>query len=195
MDIQKLGSRTAEQKAKHAAYMRRYTAANSEKINAQKRIRYYQNHERSLETARRQRAKPSRQAYMKAFRKMHYARTRKEDLAKNKIWRENNKHRVLVTVKKWQSENYERHLMNQRRSCQRRRARKNGNFTWRYPGDFEQILKKFNYSCAYCRKQKIKLTEDHQIPISWGGHDAPWNIVPACCSCNARKHARFWELS
>ena len=147
MGTQNLISRTAEQKAKHAAYMRRYLAANSEKINAQRRERYYKNYERSLETARKQRANPAHQAYMKTFRKKHYRLTREQDLSNNRKWREKNKQRVLANVKKWQEKNWERHLFNQRRSGQRRRARKNGNFTWRFPSDFEKILeRKINIS-------------------------------------------------
>ena len=75
-----------------------------------------------------------------------------------------------------------------------RRARKRGIFTLRKPGDFAEILLRFGNACAYCKKDNKKLEEDHQIPISWGGDDALWNIVPACKPCNRSKGARFWGI-
>ncbi len=160
-----------------------------------KRKRYYDNHDKALANAAKQRALPSRQAYMIAFRKKHYALTREADLAKNKKWRLKNKERVLKNVKAWQAKNWDRHLENQRRCGHRRRARKLGVFTYRYPGDFDELIKRFNGRCAYCKKvSSKKLTQDHIIPLSWGGHDAPWNIAPACQGCNSKKHAKFWGL-
>lgn len=40
--------------------------------------------------------------------------------------------------------------------------------------------------CFYCGKDAT--STDHVIPRSWGGTDEPENLVPACKSCNCRKH-------
>lgn len=48
------------------------------------------------------------------------------------------------------------------------------------------ILKKFNYSCAYCGKRNT-LEMDHVVPISKGGAHTVNNVVPACRKCNASK--------
>lgn len=50
----------------------------------------------------------------------------------------------------------------------------------------------FGWRCAYCTQPLTDktLTKDHSIPLSKNGTDWPANLVPACRSCNSRKHAR-----
>lgn len=52
------------------------------------------------------------------------------------------------------------------------------------------IQKRFDYRCAYCGKLGSKLTRDHVVPLSKGGDHTALNIVPACISCNCKKHDR-----
>jgi 5-methylcytosine-specific restriction endonuclease McrA len=40
-------------------------------------------------------------------------------------------------------------------------------------------------SCLYCGKKGG--TVDHVVPLALGGAHAPWNLVPACLSCNSSK--------
>lgn len=55
-------------------------------------------------------------------------------------------------------------------------------------GDWRSLLEQFGRRCAYCLTAEAT-TMDHVIPLSTGGaHDID-NIVPACRSCNSRKHA------
>lgn len=63
--------------------------------------------------------------------------------------------------------------------------------------DWTLIKRNFSQLCAYCNKAK-PLTRDHYIPMSSGGAHAPWNVVPACKSCNSSKHSKhgptwIWE--
>lgn len=56
------------------------------------------------------------------------------------------------------------------------------------------ILKKYNYKCAYCGTEfdeNILPEKDHIIPISKGGNNTKENIVPACRSCNAKKGSKI----
>lgn len=53
-----------------------------------------------------------------------------------------------------------------------------------------EILKDYDYKCAYCGIEFDKNTlpeRDHIIPISKDGDNTKENIVPSCRSCNAKK--------
>ena len=54
--------------------------------------------------------------------------------------------------------------------------------------DWQEILQTFNYRCAYCHKESNRMEKDHIIPLSRGGNHTKSNIIPACRSCNSRKH-------
>lgn len=69
---------------------------------------------------------------------------------------------------------------------QRRRAFTNAN-SWNQ-ADWINTLESFGCVCAYCGCITDKPEQEHFIPIALGGETKPGNIVPACRSCNARKH-------
>ena len=58
-------------------------------------------------------------------------------------------------------------------------------------------LNAFNKKCPYCGKDQYrvgirdKIEVDHFVPISKGGQNVPWNLVPICKSCNRKKSARL----
>jgi len=60
-------------------------------------------------------------------------------------------------------------------------------------GEWELLKKQYGYMCPCCRKKepKIKLTEDHIIPLSRGGSDYIENIQPLCSHCNFVKHIKI----
>ena len=73
----------------------------------------------------------------------------------------------------------------------RRRARKaqapRNDFT---PEQWRLLQAVFNHRCAYCAKRcKGHLTQDQITPLSKGGSHTLSNIIPACATCNSRKHA------
>lgn len=77
-----------------------------------------------------------------------------------------------------------------RRSNARRRASRSVPYTneqWR------DRLEEYGHRCAYCGRHESecgKLAIEHMLPLSRGGVDEIENVVPACKSCNSRKHAR-----
>lgn len=54
---------------------------------------------------------------------------------------------------------------------------------------WREIKEHYGHRCVYCGKQQQRLTMDHLTPLSRGGSHTASNIVPACRSCNSRKHA------
>jgi 5-methylcytosine-specific restriction endonuclease McrA len=58
---------------------------------------------------------------------------------------------------------------------------------------WEQIKKDQDFTCLHCGKKEpeIKLTRDHIIPLSKGGHFTKANIQGLCLSCNAKKRAKI----
>jgi 5-methylcytosine-specific restriction endonuclease McrA len=77
-----------------------------------------------------------------------------------------------------------------RAAHRRRRARLAGVVCDLTPAQWAFIKDSYGHRCAYCHRKMTRLTQDHITPIIQGGaHTAP-NIVPACQSCNARKHTK-----
>ncbi len=46
----------------------------------------------------------------------------------------------------------------------------------------------YQWRCVYCNKKVVALTQDHITPLSKGGNHTMENVVPACQSCNSKKH-------
>jgi NMD protein affecting ribosome stability and mRNA decay len=55
--------------------------------------------------------------------------------------------------------------------------------------EWNDILEKYNYSCAYCGCNDKPLAQEHWIPSSRGGGYTADNIVPSCTHCNSRKRS------
>jgi 5-methylcytosine-specific restriction endonuclease McrA len=49
------------------------------------------------------------------------------------------------------------------------------------------LVERYGGRCAYCGGIG-PLQADHRVPLALGGSNAIANILPACPSCNARKH-------
>lgn len=52
------------------------------------------------------------------------------------------------------------------------------------------LLSWYGNKCAYCGRDDTRMTKDHVVPVSQGGAYTLENIVPACQSCNSKKHSR-----
>jgi hypothetical protein len=63
-----------------------------------------------------------------------------------------------------------------------------GKFTTK---EWQDKLKEYNFKCAYCGTDRVKMTKDHLVPVSRGGTNTIDNIVPACLRCNMKKSIRF----
>jgi 5-methylcytosine-specific restriction endonuclease McrA len=153
---------------------RRYASANREKINARNRDRY-----RSHGTSPAHRAwNMAHQEELRAYRD-NYARSRgprkPEQLA-----------RQYKRHAEWVRENPE--LINYYSRVRHARKR-NAPGSHTFPQWLEKVAL-LGGCCIYCGRSDVRLTADHKTPLSRGGSNAIENIVPACLSCNLRKHTR-----
>lgn len=191
-----------------------YSAANAEKVRAQKRAEYaahaetyrarsrawyYAHKERALADARRRvLAEPEkvaeRQSAYRASHRSELAEAKKVDHAKHlerdrersRVWYEENKQKAAASAREWQVANPDRVAA----IMHRRRVRKAGGVHVKYT--IEQtsaLIARYHGLCAYCRTRAA--TElDHMIPIVLGGPDALINLLPVCHVCNTSKGAR-----
>jgi predicted nucleic acid-binding Zn ribbon protein len=66
-----------------------------------------------------------------------------------------------------------------------------------YKRDWIRLMRRYDGLCAYCQNAP-GVEVDHVIPVSRGGRHTLGNVLPACPSCNRRKHARTlmeWRAS
>jgi 5-methylcytosine-specific restriction endonuclease McrA len=104
---------------------------------------------------------------------------RDEETARIRHWLENNPEKVAA--------------MNQRRNDRRRTRVVQALGDGITETEWLELREEFDHACAYCHARNVPLQRDHARPLAHptepGRHDAS-NIVPACRSCNSRKHTR-----
>jgi 5-methylcytosine-specific restriction endonuclease McrA len=202
-----------EKRAKHAAYMRAYTAANAEKINQQRRERHaadpehnrtaankryarnptpIQQHNRAYQQRNAEQLKEKARAYSAAHRKENKirwkawkARNIEKERERVRLAQRNRAPQVKAALQAWRKANPDK----ARLQVEKRRARKhNAPVNDLTLQQWQGIQAAHKHCCAYCGKQcKGKLTQDHVTPLSKGGSHTMQNVVPACASCNSRK--------
>ncbi len=180
----------AEHAAHIAAYQAAYRAAHKEEQRARAKARYAAHREED-----------------NARCAARYAAHREEANADNAVYRA--VHRETIRVRK-----AARYLANREARCAaaaaRRqahpeetrayastsRARRSGAGTADLSaGQWREIQAAYGFRCAYCppdceecKTRSHALTRDHLTPVTKGGAHTLANIVPACASCNSRKH-------
>ena len=104
-------------------------------------------------------------------------------------WRDKNPERTrLANLRRataWQAA----HPDERRANVNRRRARRNAATERPFTAaDWADHCALFAHRCAYCLRAARPLTQEHIEPLVLGGAHALDNLVPACRSCNAKKH-------
>lgn len=123
---------------------------------------------------------PEGKAKKKALDQAYYDKTRDARLAYRK-----------ARSARLRAERDERFLANEAMNRMRRRARlKKADVRRITPRDWTRLVARQRGCCFYCGESS-RLEVEHVIPISRGGRHAIGNIVGACRSCNARKHAKL----
>lgn len=91
--------------------------------------------------------------------------------------------------KKWYKNNPEKAFLQGLRKYKNRK--KLTNIGYCTSDDLKKIIKHFDYKCAYCGNKYSSW--DHIIPVSRGGTNFSWNLIPSCKSCNSKKCAKTVE--
>lgn len=186
---------TPEQLEERRLYMRAWRAAHAEELRA-----YYVAYHIANAEKRRAQVRAWREAhpeqcraydvahleesrgYSRAWRKAHPEEARTMGAAYRATHREEER----VKAAAWSAAHPESRLDAERRRRARKANAPINDFT---AAQWRALQEAFSHRCAYCGKRaKGHLTQDHVEPLSKGGSHTLSNIVPACRSCNSRKH-------
>lgn len=133
------------------------------------------------------RNKEARKAYRRTYFEAHKEQIRARDRERERKKYAKNPRAVLDYYRTWRQRNLAKAREYLRVSTQRRRAASTGrHFTVL---EWLALVERYAGRCAYCGAAG-PLEADHRIPLSRGGTNDIDNILPACRTCNRRKHAR-----
>ena len=93
--------------------------------------------------------------------------------------------------KVWHPQCFAPHLNPQRGWPQPRRVREANAQGSHTRSEWMRVKSDYRNRCAYCGISGVPMTKDHVVPLARGGSDYIENIVPACKTCNSRKHAKL----
>lgn len=148
---------------------------NRDRINELARTSYAFNLEESRQKARermqRWRSNPANKDSQREQRNVEVALHPGERARKLRLWRSNNPELAKAQTDR------------------RRALRRGATQSTLTSKEWAFIKLSYDHRCAYCGKKQKRLTQDHITPLSRGGTHTIDNVVPACQSCNSRKHA------
>lgn len=184
---------TIEEKLKIAEYQKKYREKHPEKfkynsIKSKKYVELTKGERDHINAVRRKRYKEKR---IQILKKLKLYRNKYPEIYResSKKWAANNRERVKKNIKHFYNINPEKSS----EYSKNKRARKWGNTEASFTIKEWQLMKEaYKYCCVYCHKEFKRLTQDHIIPLSKGGTHIGSNILPACQSCNSKKHANMW---
>jgi hypothetical protein len=164
-ECRKIDSKNYRDKSldKRLAYNREYVARNREKF-LDYLHEYYATHGKEREEYR------ARSAAHRAETNARIYRENKEERSRLiKIWRSENKDKILHYAKKHNAF---------------KRGSEICDFTNK---QWSEMIASCDGRCVYCGKESDRLEQDHILPVSRGGNHTKDNIVPCCKSCNSSK--------
>lgn len=178
---QKAARSTPEYRARANERMKQYRAANSEKLREQARARYAADPDKVIAAVRQWQAE-NRDKYLAMNRA--YKRDPQKVREHGRRYYEDNKDALREARKAWRLANPERCADYAHRH---RAGEMSGSVSVR---DWRRLVGRFGGCCAYCGGGG-PLERDHVVPICRGGKNTIGNLLPACRSCNAKKHMKL----
>ena len=133
-----------------------------------------------------------RKDYMREYNKNYRIKNIDKISKQNEQWRKDNPEKLKKYYSKYQETKNGK--ARRQREYSKRSAKERLMINTLTAEEWIDILKKYKFKCAYCGKEFTlfdRETKDHVIPISKGGNNVKENIVPACKSCNSKKHNKL----
>lgn len=176
-DPEQFRARKARYKAAHPEHQRAYDRqrywVDPEKARRRVREYYAQHREQCIATAR-------------AWQSAHLEQVRLLDRKRHAAHPEKKRARIRL----YHQEHPERVRMGKIAAKNRRRARQaNALRNDLTVAQWQEVLEAFGFRCAYCHRKMARLSQDHITPFALQGSHTLHNVVPACHSCNSKKHA------
>lgn len=165
------------------AYQAAYHAAHREAARANRAAHYAAHAEENRVKARVYHAAHREQA--RAYRAAYYVTHRAAILAQKAAYYSEHREQLYEYQRAYDAAHPEHVAVHtSRRRAAKRRAPVNDLTT----AQWREIKEAFGHQCAYCHRKMQKLTQDHLTPLAKGGSHTASNVVPACTSCNSKKH-------
>lgn len=167
-------------------------AANRESVLSAKRVRYASDPEFAVRIRGSNRAwyqsnRDQRRESQRRYYVAHADELRARQRARNRKKYTEDPRAALDYYKSWRLRNLERARAYVRVAGHKRRVASAGtHFSF---AEWEALLKQYGGRCAYCGSTE-RIEADHRIPLCRGGSNDVGNILPACRSCNRRKHRK-----
>jgi 5-methylcytosine-specific restriction endonuclease McrA len=188
-------------RSKEREIQRQWRKRNREKVRKHNRKWYAKRGKGWYQQSKENRRAQSRQAYRRerltnleqqlARRSRHYWKNRERirNLVKEQRRANPERFRAIDRARYW------RNLEKRRHQSRVARARRSGVSCYLTLEQWKDLLRRFNFRCAYCLKRLTKKNRslDHLIPLTRGGGNTLDNLVPACRRCNQRKNVQTAE--
>jgi len=182
---------------------REWKAANLDQVTQRKRKWEAANVERRAQSRREYAIRniEREREYARQWRAAHPERVLERERQRDKTKKRANgkryyaRHRDVLKVKQraYFQQRYSENPEAYTDQLARRRARKMGASICDFTAHQWELVKLlYGFRCAYCGCSPAVLHREHVRPLAKGGDHTLSNIVPACVSCNARKHLSIW---
>lgn len=135
----------------------------------------------------REKNKDRLQQYHAKYGRKYYSEHRLERLEYAEKYRIKNPEKVKEFRKRWLRNNPGITALTSANNRVRRKFLMNGNKILK--SEWDALKNNYKFLCAYCDRRE-PLGMDHNIPLSRGGEHNISNILPACRSCNSKKHTK-----
>lgn len=170
----------------HPDYHKEYYVKNSEQLKKRNMERYYANHKENLAKHKEYRERPGQKERQAALNRNWREKNKNLLPSLRHEYYEKNKEAIKARVRGFYSSEYGKPF--KQLNDQKRRSLKKQSISTLTMADWRDALEFFEHKCAYCGEPDEVLHQDHVIALSKGGHYTRQNIIPACSTCNFRKH-------